>query len=74
MFMCLFCAGAELRWLIASTEWPDTEEFRDLLNALERTYQDAARGTQSVDVLGAIPGLQTSIGKPDELFKSLDDT
>ncbi|RDX44049.1 hypothetical protein OH76DRAFT_1299183, partial [Lentinus brumalis] len=53
-FMRLFCAAAELRWLIASTDWPETDEFRDMLEAFNRAYQDAARGTRVVDVLAAI--------------------
>ncbi|TFK83029.1 hypothetical protein K466DRAFT_499234 [Polyporus arcularius HHB13444] len=70
-FMRLFCAAAELRWLIASTDWPATDEFRDMLEALNRAYQDAARGTRVVDVFTAIPGFsETSF---DSMFNDLDD-
>ncbi|KAI0737799.1 hypothetical protein C8Q80DRAFT_1222785 [Daedaleopsis nitida] len=74
-FMRLFYAGAELRWLVASTEWPDTEEFRDLMEAFSRVYQDAARGTRVVDVLGTLSSSVTSSGRSlHDQFKSLDDT
>ena len=46
-FMTLFYAGAELRWLMASTEWPETDEFRDLLEAFNRAYQDAGAADAS---------------------------
>ncbi len=73
-FMRMFYAGAELRWLTASTDWPDTPEFQELLSAFERTYQDAARGTRVTDVLGAVPGLLGTANPPfHELFKTLDD-
>lgn len=48
-----FHAGAELRTLIASTDWPDTEEFSDLLRKLKKTYKGATRGTHA-NVLSAI--------------------
>ncbi|KAI0753039.1 hypothetical protein C8Q80DRAFT_1096323 [Daedaleopsis nitida] len=69
-FMRLFYAGAELRWLVSSTDWPDTEEFRDLMQAFHRVYQDAARGTRVVDVLSEVKSSGPSL---HEQFKKLDD-
>lgn len=72
--MHLFYAGAELRWLMASTDWPDTEEFCDLLKAFNRAYQDAARGTRVVDVLSAVPSFAPSKGCFQSMFDDLDSS
>lgn len=53
--MRLFSVGAELRWLMASLDWPDTVEFRETLDAFQAAYEDAARGTRVVDVLSTLP-------------------
>ncbi|RDX40106.1 hypothetical protein OH76DRAFT_1459584 [Lentinus brumalis] len=54
-FMRFFYAGAELRWLKSSTEWPDeSDELRDVLEAFTQAYQDEARGSRVLDVFGAV--------------------
>ncbi|KAI9057615.1 hypothetical protein FKP32DRAFT_1583308 [Trametes sanguinea] len=53
-FMRLFYAGAELRWLMSVTEWPDTDEFHDVAEALKKTYQDHTHGTRIIDIFGSI--------------------
>ncbi|KAI9060542.1 hypothetical protein FKP32DRAFT_1577981 [Trametes sanguinea] len=52
-FMRLFHAGAELRWLMSATEWPNTDEFHAVAEALKKTYQDHTHGTRIVDIFGA---------------------
>ncbi|CDO68121.1 hypothetical protein BN946_scf185044.g29 [Trametes cinnabarina] len=51
-FMRLFYAGAELRWLMSTTQWPDTDEFHAVAEALRKTYQDHTHGSRIVDVFG----------------------
>lgn len=63
--MRLFYAGAELRWLMSSTEWPDSIEFREAVEALKKTYQDNTRGTRALDVFNATP---TSSDAERDLF------
>lgn len=70
--MRLFYAGAEVRWLMASTEWPDSAEFRDILESFTRVYQDAARGTRAIDALGAITGATSPKPSHQTLFHKLD--
>lgn len=73
--MQYFYAGAELRWVMASTDWPDTEEFRDLMDTFNQVYQDAARGTRVVDILGATS--RSACSSPSaallEQYQSLED-
>ncbi|OSD02717.1 hypothetical protein PYCCODRAFT_1444830 [Trametes coccinea BRFM310] len=44
-FMHTFTAGAELRWTVATMDWPDSEDFKDVLKAFRSTYGDMAQGT-----------------------------
>ncbi|TFK77564.1 hypothetical protein K466DRAFT_608029 [Polyporus arcularius HHB13444] len=44
-FMDGFYAGAELRRLMATYGWPDTVEYRDLLDAYRRAFQDTSRAS-----------------------------
>ncbi|TFY53450.1 hypothetical protein EVJ58_g9445 [Rhodofomes roseus] len=60
-YMRVFHAAAGLRWQIASADWPDDGYIREVLHAFENVYQDAARGTRVVDVLGAIPSFGASV-------------
>ncbi|KAI0349527.1 hypothetical protein OH77DRAFT_1499521 [Trametes cingulata] len=73
-FMHLFTVGAELRWLMASVDWPDTAEFRELLDALEDAYRDAARGSRTVDIFSAVPGYGPPLQTLDEIYDNLKDS
>ena len=44
-----FYSGVELRWLMASTEWPEALEFQDMVLAYRTAFQDALRGTRVAD-------------------------
>ena len=58
--MRLFYAGAELRLLKSSTEWPDSEEtLTDVLDAFTDVYQDSAHGTRVLDIFGTTPSSST---------------
>ncbi|KAI0355756.1 hypothetical protein OH77DRAFT_1402810 [Trametes cingulata] len=73
-FMRLFYTGAELRWQISSTEWPDSEEFRNVLESFRKTYQDAAHGSRVLDIFGSIPSVTGAAGQPlDELYAGIDE-
>ena len=75
--MRLFYAGAELRRLKSSTEWPDeSDELRDVLEAFTQAYQDEARGSRVLDVFGAVstnpsPSVDHTF---DDMFDDLDAT
>ena len=71
--MRLFYAGAELRELIDSADWPDTDEFRELLAAFNDAFRDHAHGTRVVDVLNAIPTHSLSSDALSSMFDKLDD-
>ncbi|KAI0360930.1 hypothetical protein OH77DRAFT_1446201 [Trametes cingulata] len=49
-FMRYFYLGANVRWVMATTEWPDEGPFRNMMQAFEETFRDAARGTRVADV------------------------
>ncbi|RPD81756.1 hypothetical protein L226DRAFT_451552 [Lentinus tigrinus ALCF2SS1-7] len=48
-FMDGFYAGAELRRLMATIEWPHSPEYHDMMEAYHRAFQDTARGTRVSD-------------------------
>ncbi|KAH9853712.1 hypothetical protein C2E23DRAFT_915053 [Lenzites betulinus] len=74
-FMRLFYAGAELRWLMSSMEWPDSEEFRDVLDSFRKTYQDAARGSRVLDIFSSIPtSTDTANESLKEMYAGLSDS
>ncbi|KAI0363914.1 hypothetical protein BV20DRAFT_957325 [Pilatotrama ljubarskyi] len=73
-FMRLFYTGAELRWLISSTEWPDSEDFREVLASFRNTYQDAARGSRVLDVFDSIPPATGTGGRPlEDVYAELSE-
>ncbi|KAI0362926.1 hypothetical protein BV20DRAFT_1074530 [Pilatotrama ljubarskyi] len=51
-FMRLFCSGSELRWMMSSTVWPDSAEFREVVDALKKLYQDHTHGSRVHDIFG----------------------
>ncbi|KAI0647287.1 hypothetical protein C8Q79DRAFT_1000243 [Trametes meyenii] len=74
-FMRLFYAGAELRWLMSSTEWPDSEELHAVLEVFDRTYKDVAHGSRVLDVFGTTPASnQATHERLAEMFAKLSDT
>ncbi|KAJ3016340.1 hypothetical protein NUW54_g823 [Trametes sanguinea] len=48
-FMKYFYIGANVRWLMASTRWPDAPPFHAMVAAFENTFRNAARGTRVAD-------------------------
>ncbi|KAI0366442.1 hypothetical protein BV20DRAFT_952139 [Pilatotrama ljubarskyi] len=71
-FMRLFYTGAELRWLISSTNWPDSAEFQEVLASFRKTYQDAAHGSRVHDTFNSIPPAAGSAGRPlDDVYAGL---
>ncbi|KAH9846543.1 hypothetical protein C2E23DRAFT_743933 [Lenzites betulinus] len=75
-FMRLFYAGAELRWMMSSTEWPDSEEMRAVVEAFDRTYQDVARGSRVLDIFGSTmsPSTEAINEQWAQIFSNLRDT
>ncbi|KAI0364056.1 hypothetical protein BV20DRAFT_957023 [Pilatotrama ljubarskyi] len=58
-FMRGFYCGAELRWLMVSTKWPDNEVYGDMVSAFNTAFQDAARGTRVSDYGALDPDQQS---------------
>ncbi|CDO75810.1 hypothetical protein BN946_scf184951.g8 [Trametes cinnabarina] len=48
-FMNGFYAAVGLRELMATVEWPDAVEYRDMMDAYRRAFQDTSRGTRVTD-------------------------
>ncbi|KAH9829722.1 uncharacterized protein C8Q71DRAFT_717903 [Rhodofomes roseus] len=71
-YMRIFHAAAELRWRIASADWPKDDSIHEVLNAFKNVYQDAARGTRVIDVLGALPGYGEDVSYKD-IYAGLSD-
>ncbi|CDO76809.1 hypothetical protein BN946_scf185033.g6 [Trametes cinnabarina] len=48
-FMNGFYSGAGLRELISTFNWPDYNEYRDMMDAYRHAFQDTSRGTRVSD-------------------------
>ena len=48
--MNYFYVASEVRWTMAETEWPEEDEFQDLLESYKRAFQDKSRGTRVTDI------------------------
>ncbi|KAI9069601.1 hypothetical protein FKP32DRAFT_1559402 [Trametes sanguinea] len=51
-FMRAWYTGANLRWLMRTTDWPKTTEYDDMLRMFENAFTDRVRGTRVTDILG----------------------
>lgn len=70
-FMRLFHAGAEVREMMSSTNWPESDEFLESIRSFNTVYRDAANGTRVSDIFGSIPSsAPTAFGS---LFEKLDN-
>ena len=47
--MKFFYIGANVRWLMSTTSWPDEPMYNEMMNAFQRAYKDATRGTRVTD-------------------------
>ncbi|OSC99340.1 hypothetical protein PYCCODRAFT_1479872 [Trametes coccinea BRFM310] len=50
-FMRGWYIGANIRWLIRTTDWPKSSEYDDMLKAFDTAFHDRVRGTRVTDVL-----------------------
>ncbi|OSD03010.1 hypothetical protein PYCCODRAFT_1366505 [Trametes coccinea BRFM310] len=48
-FMRYFYIGGNLRWLMATTDWPDTPPFHAMASAFKNAFRNAVRGTRVAD-------------------------
>ncbi|EIW57899.1 uncharacterized protein TRAVEDRAFT_93475, partial [Trametes versicolor FP-101664 SS1] len=63
-FIRYFYIGSGIRWLMASTKWPDHPVYRKMVVAYHKGFQDAARGTRFATY--ASPGSEDNEdGHPD---------
>ncbi|KAI0706040.1 hypothetical protein C8T65DRAFT_577464 [Cerioporus squamosus] len=60
-FMRYFYIGANLRWLIATTTWPDESAFTEMMETYNRTFRDAA---QSNPRLASFRPFRTEVETP----------
>ncbi|KAL7279763.1 hypothetical protein ACG7TL_006170 [Trametes sanguinea] len=51
-FMRAWYTGANLRWLMRTTEWPKSTEYCDMIRMYEGAFSDRVRGTRVTDILG----------------------
>ncbi|KAJ2980679.1 hypothetical protein NUW54_g10971 [Trametes sanguinea] len=58
-FMRYFYVGAQLRWIMATEQWPDAPEYHDMITSFQSAFQDAAQATRTIDLASFIPGLET---------------
>ncbi|KAI0762931.1 hypothetical protein C8Q74DRAFT_1214958 [Fomes fomentarius] len=79
-FMRYFYIGANLRWLLATIEWPDASPYRAMTEAYQKAFQDAARSNPrlaSLRPLGGDTGQdltfneETSITLQDDIYTRL---
>lgn len=61
-FMRYFYIGANVRRLMATTDWPDDPEYREMLDSFEEAFGDVIRGTRVVDSLPFLNGRAQSRG------------
>lgn len=48
-FMLYFYIGANARWLMSATEWPDTPEYRGMMAKFRAAFTRLSSGTRSTD-------------------------
>ncbi|CDO75322.1 hypothetical protein BN946_scf184517.g5 [Trametes cinnabarina] len=53
IFMRSWYIGANIRWLIRTTNWPKFSEYDDMLKAFDTAFHDRVRGTRVTDILEA---------------------
>ncbi|KAI0364850.1 hypothetical protein BV20DRAFT_955421 [Pilatotrama ljubarskyi] len=46
-FMTYFYVGANVRWLMSSTEWPDSAEYKNMVSAFHDAFANVARGPRA---------------------------
>ncbi|KAH9895959.1 hypothetical protein C8Q73DRAFT_644239 [Cubamyces lactineus] len=57
-FMSYFYVGAQLRWLMDTTQWPDTPEYKAMLSAYDDAFTNIAQGMRASGF--GPPGRETS--------------
>ena len=67
--MNYFYIASEVRWTMAETEWPEDDEFQDLLEAYKRAFQDKSRGTRVTDIFRELLPLHVE----NELLEVFDE-
>lgn len=50
-FMRYFYIGGNLRWLMASTDWPDVEVYQRMMQRYNEAFRDSAKGTRRADTV-----------------------
>ncbi|KAI9064521.1 hypothetical protein FKP32DRAFT_1611124 [Trametes sanguinea] len=53
IFMRSWYIGANVRWLIRTTDWPKFPEYDDMLKAFDTAFHDRVRGTRVTAILEA---------------------
>ncbi|KAI0675875.1 hypothetical protein C8Q78DRAFT_988356 [Trametes maxima] len=48
-FMRYFYIGSNVRWLMASTEWPEANVYERMMQRYHEAFRDAAKGTRRAD-------------------------
>ncbi|PIL35041.1 hypothetical protein GSI_02828 [Ganoderma sinense ZZ0214-1] len=64
-FMRYFYMGANARWLMSTTPWPDDAVYQDMMMAFKRAFKDATRGTRVTDIPSFGPDFLKSETNPD---------
>ncbi|KAI0650198.1 hypothetical protein C8Q79DRAFT_923554 [Trametes meyenii] len=54
-FMRYFYIGSNVRWLMASTEWPEADVYERMMQRYHEAFRDAAKGTRRTD-FASYPG------------------
>ncbi|KAI0648765.1 hypothetical protein C8Q79DRAFT_905086, partial [Trametes meyenii] len=53
-FMKSWYMGANIRWLMRTTEWPDEPVYGDMIETFEAAFRDRVRGTRVTDLLNSV--------------------
>ena len=63
--MKFFYIGANVRWLMSTTPWPDEPMYHEMMITFQRAYKDATRGTRVTDTPSFGPDFSHIDASPD---------
>ena len=79
-FIRYFYMGANLRWLMATMQWPQDDYFEEMMKAYNRTFKDAARsnprlaslrGLNSDHIMDVTFSEDAAVDLPQDIYRAL---
>lgn len=71
-FMRYFYIGANLRQLMTGLDLPNDPEYRDMMTSFTRAFSVASQGTDVLNPLSSLSGLQRNVGGTTTKIREID--